>query len=170
MKGNNDNAMYPNQRLPYMMQLGSGSFDFMPGLTYLLKNNKLSASAQIISVIRPFNNSLNYHLGNEVTFNVWAGYKWFPWMSISIRVESNTVGAISGKDPSLYEVLEPDANPLCYGGQTVNSFIGINFYTSKGCLRNNKLSIEYGIPVYQNLNGPQLALKSTLYAGWLISF
>ena len=170
MKGKSGDIVYPDQRLPYMMQLGSGSWDFMPGLTYLLKKNKLSASAQLTSVIRPFTNSLNYHLGNEFTFNVWAAYKWFPWMSTSIRLEGNSVGKISGYDASLWAGWEPSANPLCYGGQTISSFIGLNFYSTKGCLRNNKLFVEYGMPVYQNLNGTQLALTSTLYAGWLISF
>lgn len=170
VKGGSDDMMYEGQRLPYMMQMGSGSFDFMPGITYLLKTNNTSFSAQINSVIRPFNNSLNYHLGNELTANAWIAHKWLPWISTSLRVESNSIGAIVGQDPELIQVMEPDANPLCYGGQYLSTYAGLNLYSTKGWLKNNKLSVEYGIPVYQNLNGPKLAVKSTLTAGWLISF
>jgi hypothetical protein len=169
IKGKSDDMIYPGSRFPYMMQMGSGSYDFMPGITYLLKMNRASMSAQLTSVIRPFNNSLNYHLGNELTFNIWAAYKWFPWISTSIRLEGNSVGTIAGRDVSLYE-MEPGANPLNYGGQTLNSYVGLNFYCNKGGLKNNKLSVEYGLPVYQNYNGIQLGVISTLYVGWLLSF
>ncbi|MGZ4033429.1 MAG: transporter [Bacteroidia bacterium] len=169
-KGSSDNMMYSDQRFPYMMQTGSGSFDFMPGITYLLKRNKSSYSAQVTSVIRPFTNALNYHLGNELTFNCWAAYKPLPWISGSVRIESTSSAAITGKDATLYQILEPSANPRNYGGQSVNTYLGLNFYASKGFLKNNKLSVEYGIPVYQNFNGTQLATAYTIYAGWLISF
>jgi hypothetical protein len=121
-------------------------------------------------VIRPFNNSLGYHLGNEFTANAWIAHKWLPWISTSLRTEVNSVGAIVGKDPILVQIMEPDANPLCYGGQYVSTYVGFNLYSTKGWMKNNKLSVEYGMPLYQNLNGPQLAVKSTLSAGWLISF
>ena len=170
MKGGANDMMYANMRYPYMMQLGSGSVDFMPAVTYLLKKNKTSASVQISSVIRPFNNSLNYHLGNEFGCNVWVAHKWFPWVSSSLRVESNSVGSITGKDKTLYETMEPSAFNKNYGGQNVNGFLGINFYINKTFLKNNKFSVEYGLPIYQNVNGVQLAQKSILYAGWLISF
>ncbi len=170
VKGASDDMMYAGARLPYMMQMGSGSFDFMPGITYLLKANKFSFSTQLTTVLRPFNNSLNYHLGNEYSLNVWGAYQWFPWISTSLRVEGNSVGAISGQDAELYQVLEPDANPACYGGQNINGYVGLNFYLNKGFLKNNKLSVEYGMPLYQNFNGIQLVPKSTIYAGWLISF
>ena len=170
VKGANDDMMYPGEQLPYMMQMGSGSFDFMPGVTYLLKTNKTSFSTQVTSVIRPFSNSVNYHLGNELTLNAWVAHKWLPWISTSARAEGNFIGAIVGQDNQLVQVMEPDANPKCYGGRFVNAYVGLNFYLTKGWLKNNKLSVEFGMPVYQNVNGIQLAQKSTLSAGWLISF
>lgn len=166
MKGDSHDPMYPSQRLPYMMQMGSGTVDFMPGLTYLMKQNNASFSTQITSVLRPFYNSLDYGLGNEYAFNIWGAYKWFPWCSSSVRVEGTSVEAISGKDPLLFTGMEPSAYALNYGGQNVNGYLGFNFYF----LKKNKLSVEYGMPVYQNSNGVQMQQKSTIYAGWLISF
>ncbi len=170
LKGKMDDMLYAGQRLPYMMQMGSGSFDFMPGVTYLLKMNKLSISTQLTSIIRPFNNRHSYRLGNELTFNCWAAYKFLSWVSGSVRVESNSTGAIRGKDVTLYEGAEPAAFSKNYGGQNANGYLGLNFYVNNGCFKNNKFSVEYGIPVYQNFNGIQMSTINTVYAGWLISF
>lgn len=166
MKGASDDLMYPSQRLPYMMQMGSGTIDFMPGITYLLTRNKSSFSTQITSVLRPFYNSLNYGLSNEYAVNIWGAYKWLPWVSSSVRMEGTSLGTIAGKDPLLFAGMEPSANALNYGGKNMSGFAGLNFYF----LRKNKISLEYGMPLYQNVNGVQMQQKSSIYAGWLISF
>jgi hypothetical protein len=77
---------------------------------------------------------------------------------------------IVAKDAELSTVMEPSANAKNYGGKNINTYIGVNFYLNKGFLKNSKLSMEYGMPLYQNINGIQLAQKSTIYAGWMISF
>ena len=165
MKGDSPDPMYPSQRLPYMMQMGSGTVDFMPGITYLVKEEKVSFSTQITSVLRPFYNSLNYGLGNEYALNIWGAYKLFPWVSSSVRIEGISLGAIVGSDKSLFSGMEPSASALNYGGENVSAYLGLNFYF----LKKNKLSIEYGMPLYQNVNGVQMKQTSTIYAGWLIS-
>ena len=170
LKGKSDDMMYPNSRFPYMMQLGSGSMDVMPDITYLYKQEKFSASAQVCSVVHPFNNSLGYHFGNEVSANVWAAYKWLNWISTSLRAEERATGMMSGKDAALIENNEPAAYYKNYGGQTTSAFAGLNFYFNKTWFRHTKLTFEYGMPVYQNVNGIQLAQKSTLYVSWLVSF
>ncbi len=170
IKGKSDDMMYPDTRLPYMMQLGSGSLDFMPGVSYLFKEEKFSAGTQLTLIARPFNNSLGYHLGNELNANAWAAYKWLPWISTSIRVEENSAAKISGNDVSLIETLEPVAFATNYGGNTISAFAGLNFYFNKTWLQHCKLSLEYGQPIYQKVNGVQLAQKSTLYAGYAILF
>jgi hypothetical protein len=169
-KGNSSDLMYPSQQLPYMMQMGSGTVDFMPGLTYLMQLDKVSWSTQLTSVIRPFMNTRNYRLGNEGTLNVWAAYQLFPWLSTSLRLEGIAKREIVAKDAELSTVMEPSANAKNYGGKNINTYIGVNFYLNKGFLKNSKLSMEYGMPLYQNINGIQLAQKSTIYAGWMISF
>lgn len=166
MKGDSHDPMYPSQRLPYMMQMGSGTADFMPGITYLFKEEKVSFSTQVTSVLRPFYNLLNYGLGNEYALNIWGAYKWVPWVSSSIRIEGTSQGAIVGSDKSLFSGMEPSASALNYGGENVSAYLGLNFYF----LKKNKLSIEYGMPLYQNVNGVQMKQASTIYAGWLISF
>ena len=163
-------SMYPNSRLPYMMQTGSGTVDINPGLTYLYRKTAFTWGTQANSALRTYYNSLSYKLGNEYTLTSWFAYQWSNWASNSIRIEGNTAGAIQGKDAAVLSIMEPSANPVNYGGQRINAYLGFNFYLPRGILYNNRLAIEYGIPVYQNVNGIQTGLRNTLYLGWQIKF
>jgi hypothetical protein len=159
-------SMYPNTRLPYAMQLGSGTWDLLPGLTYWHQKGKFSWSSQVTGVIRTGYNSIGYQLGNQITSNTWVAYQWFPFVSSSLRMEGTVSERIYGQDPSVYAYMEPSANPMNYGGTYLNAFAGINVYLRKGILAHNKLSIEAGFPMYQKLNGPQMATQFTLFATW----
>jgi len=167
-KGDNGN-MYSDKRLPYSMQLGSGTWDLMPGIIYSYENGAISISSQLISTVRTGYNNVGYKLGNEATLNNWFAYRWCKNLSSSFRIESYTSDHIKGKDASLYEGYEPSANPLYYGGEKINGFAGANFYFRKGLLKNNKIGIEYGFPFYQNLNGIQINTKTSLYLSWSVT-
>ncbi len=159
-----ENIMYDTLRLPYMMQTGTGSLDFLPGLTYLKKSGKITWSAQALSNLRVLNNSAGYHYGSDLTLNAWASYRFCPYFTASLRAENFYGGMISGKDSLIYQMMEPDANPQNYGGDRLNIHLGCNFYINKGAMQNSKIGLEFGLPVIQNLNGPQLATQFTLNA------
>ena len=163
-------SMYAGQRVPYNMQLGSGTWDLLPGINYLYQKNKITFSSQITSVIRTGYNNVGYKLGNEFTFNNWFAFQWSRNFSSSARLEGYTSEAIQGSDATLYAGYEPAANPNNYGGQRISGYVGTNFYFRKGILNNNKIGGEFGIPFYQNLNGPQMSQKSSLYLSWTIMF
>lgn len=159
-------SMYPDQRYPYMMQQGSGTWDVLPGLTYTFQHNKIMASSQVYSTIRTGYNAAGYKLGNKLSFNNWVGYRWLNWFSTSLRAEANTTGSIKGADPDLYAYNEPSANPLNYGGQMIMGHAGVNFYF----LGNNKIGVEGGLPLYQKVNGIQTAAQSNLNLNYTLVF
>ncbi|MDB3996370.1 transporter, partial [bacterium] len=68
--------MRPTVRLPYPMQLGSGSFDLISGLTYSNHGAdhraKLGWGSQWRSVVRLEDNSENYRLGAEHQLSTWV--------------------------------------------------------------------------------------------------
>lgn len=144
-------SMYPNTRYPYMMQNGSGTWDLLPGLTYTFQKNKFTASTQVYSTIRTGYNNVGYKLGNKIAFNNWVAYRWLNWVSTSFRVEANATGVIDGQDASYYKYNEPTANPYNYGGKTIQASVGVNFYL----LKMHRIGAEFGVPLYQKLNGIQ---------------
>jgi len=169
MKGDN-NSMYPNQRLPYSMQNGSGTWDIMPGITWLYQKGPITLSTQATGTIRSWYNEVGYQLGNEASLNSWIAYQWHRSFSSSFRLEGSILGHINGYDPLLYALNEPPANPFNYGGKKISGFFGSNFHFRNGILKGNKIGAEIGLPVYQNLTGVQMALLASLFASWSIMF
>jgi hypothetical protein len=169
MTGASDDAMYPNGDYPYGMQLGSGTVDVLPVINYLYQGNKLALSASVSGTYRAGYNSLGYRLGNEVVVNGWIAYQWFRLLSSSFRIQGKASGQIEGNDPALYSGTEPAANPKNYGGRTIYAYAGSTLHFKKA-LKNNRLSIECGIPVYQDVSGIQLKQQLTLTTSWSFSF
>jgi len=161
-----------NQRLAYPMQLGTGTFNLLPALTYVCQKDLFSFGTAASANIKMGTNSQGYTWGNEYKLTGWIAYKCSRWLSTSIRVEGVSVGKMTGYDPLIYplSVNDPSANSNNYGGQRANLYFGLNLFKEKCSLKGNRLLLEYGIPVYQNLNGPQMSMQSNLSAGWQYTF
>ena len=55
-------------------------------------------------------------------------------------------------------------------GERLDVLVGINFYVPRGLLKGNRFSIEGGLPLYQNIAGPNMAVDWIISAGWSYSF
>jgi hypothetical protein len=165
-----DDGMYQGGFLPYSMQPGSGTWDFLPGLTYTRTNAIWTASMQIQGTIRPGINAQGYRMGHELSLNGWVARNWTPSFSSSVRVEGLQSGKISGRMTGLDASMEPSADASTYGGLLVNGFIGLQYAFRSGFLRNQKLGAEYGLPFYQKTNGIQMQSKQGLFAFWSFQF
>lgn len=163
-------AMYPDKRLPYVMQLGSGTLDVLPAISYMYQWPKCTFSTQLTSVIRAGRNRVGYQLGNEFTFNTWLAYQWLKPLSSSIRFEAVTTDKITGYDSQLYAYTEPSANPYNYGGKRMNVYAGAVFQPAKGLFSKHRLGVECGYPLYQHMNGIQMRAGKTVNASWAYVF
>jgi Putative MetA-pathway of phenol degradation len=162
------------QRLPYDMQTGTGSFAIDPDITYAHKHNSFYWGANAGADIKLNNNSLGYRYGNTYHATAWAGYQLLPFLSATFRAEDVMADKISGSDGQLanqiYQENDPTTVTANYGGNWVNTYVGLNFYMMKPVLEHFRFMAEYGMPVYQNLNGTQMALHNDLFAGVQYSF
>jgi hypothetical protein len=52
----------------------------------------------------------------------------------------------------------------------VDAVIGANLYQAEGSLEKHSLELEFGLPVYQHLDGPQLETDYTLAVAWKVTF
>jgi hypothetical protein len=165
-----EHSTFPGEHQAYMMQLGTGSFDLMPGLTYYKRSGKIAWSAQVLGNVRPFYNSNDYRTGSDVTLNIWGAYLFCSNLSASLRAEAIYGGSISGKDAAINSLSEPDAAIENHGGLKTNSYAGINYYINKSILKDTKIGIEAGIPFYQYVNGIQMSNSFTWFASITKSF
>jgi hypothetical protein len=157
-------AGHSGGRHEYMMQLGSGTVDLMPGLTYLGEDKNWSWGGQLIGTIRLGTNDNNYRLGNRVKLNAWSSYRLSDAVAPSIRLEAQHWGQISGRDVTLDPLVDPTFDPRNYGGERIDLLLGVNLYAPKGRYKGMRLTVEGGIPVYQSLDGPQLETD------WMLGF
>ena len=66
--------------------------------------------------------------------------------------------------------MSPAADPDAQGGQRIDVGLGANLCVPSGALEGQRLAVEVLRPVYQDLDGPQLASDWTLNAGWQFAF
>ncbi|MEL6258967.1 MAG: transporter [Pseudomonadota bacterium] len=159
----------PSPRLPYPMQLGSGTFDFKPSLTSRRHLGAFSLGAQLSGVIRLERNDAGYNFGDVGEATLWTAYEAAPWISVSGRVRAETRGAIDGIDPNIAAPVQT-ANPDFQGGDVVEALVGVNLLGQNGVVHGHRLAVEAGFPLYRDLNGPQLETDFTLTLGWQKAF
>lgn len=165
-----DTPMGTNMQLPYPMQIGSGTFDIMPGITYTSRENKWSWGAQVNSNIRLGTNDRGYTFGDQFGFTVWGSRQLSDAISLSLRSEAKTIADIKGADSALNPMVVPTARTDLRHGERIDVAAGINFIVPDGPLEGNRLAIEFTLPVYQKLDGPQLETDYRLMAGWQFAF
>jgi hypothetical protein len=155
-----------NAKLEYPMQLGSGTLDLMPGLTYLAESETWSWGAQAIATIRLGKNDNGYRFGNEHRLTAWGVYKVSDWFGPSVRLMWQRWGNVHGADPELDPATNAAFDPRRQKGRRLDLFLGANLYAPRGKLKGHRLTIEGGRPVYQSLKGPQLETDWTWSIGW----
>lgn len=162
-------GMTPTVRLPYPMQLGSGTYDLKPGITYNGRADKLTWGAQYTGIFRMGENDEDYTLGDIQTLTAWTAYSPKPALSFSARLEYRDVDRIDGQDPAIALPVQT-ANPDFQGGESLLAYIGVNYAAQSDNWRGHRIALEYGGPLSQNLNGPQMKMDDMLTVGWQYSF
>jgi len=158
-----------NQHLPYPMQPGSGTYDLMPGLTYLGNNDSLSWGAQGVGTIRLSDNDNDYSLGDRFNLTTWIVRDWTSQFSSSLRVNGEWWSNIDGSDRKLSPMapnMVPTADPDKRAGRRFDLLVGASFSPASGWFAGQRIAAEFGAPVYQNLDGPQLETDWTVTVGW----
>ncbi|XUU59605.1 transporter [Erythrobacter sp. HA6-11] len=154
----------PTVRLPYPMQLGSGTWDLEPGLTYRRQTKDWGWGAQIKGVIRLGENSAGYAHGDKAMVTAWLARSITQGVALSGRLQAETKGSIDGIDPQIVGPVQT-ANPDFHGGESLTAFAGFNFVATHGPLATWRLGVELGVPVVQDLNGPQMPTDWTFTIG-----
>jgi hypothetical protein len=159
------NGMMPNLRLPYPMQLGSGTFDALPGITYTGNYRKLGWGGQYMAEIRMERNQAGYAHGDKHMLTAWSSYEWVRWFSTSARIIYNTQESIRGIDPAIVAPVQT-ADPGNQGGRQLSVAVGFNLEGQRGILKGHRLAAEAIVPLYRRLHGPQLETDWRVVAGW----
>lgn len=150
-------------RASYGMQLGTGTYDLMPGLTITSHTNSWSWGTAWRSRLPLGSNSEGYRYGDLSELTAWGGYSSSPGITTTVRIAESFQGQIRGSDPMISGLME-GTNPNFYGGKHTDLLGGIEIAGGPFGYKKQHAAFEVGKTLTQNLNGPQLGHSWTFNA------
>ena len=163
------NMTATGKRLPYPMQLGSGSYDLKPSITYNGDWGRWRVGAQANAVVRLNYTNANYRLGDKAELQGWVTRRFTDWLSGSVRFNVSHQGKIDGQDSDITLPVQT-AQTNFSGGTFANLSLGVNLVGQSGALTDHRLAIEWVGPVHQDVHGVQMEREGTLMIGWQKAF
>ena len=161
-----DTPMMNDVKLPYPMQLGSGTFDLCLGGTYKENYDVWSWGVQSINTIRTGKNSEDYRFGNLYELHLWGAYPVWDFLSISGRLTGSVEGKLSGADTELNPMMVPTADTANFGNEKIRALGGVNIsFPASSKLKDLRVGVEAGAPIYENYNGVQMDEDLNLVIG-----
>lgn len=157
--------------LHYGMQLGSGTWDFKPSITYTSSYDRWSWGGQVNGIQRlQDRNSSGYALGNVLQSTAWGSYDIFDWLSASVRGVHTMQQAVQGEFNGPHDNSSPMDYPANYGGSFWDMGFGLKTKVLEGQFQGNTLAVEWLQPIHDRYNGYQLERQGELNATWSIAF
>lgn len=150
-----------DQRLGYNMQLGSGTFDLLPGVTWTRHDGDWGFGAQARANLHLGRNEHDYSVGDRFEFGGWVTRQMGDWGG-SLRLNFADFDKYDGQAADLNPGMAPPADPALQGGQRLDVFLGAEYRLAD----HQKLSLEVGVPAYQDLDGPMLEVDSIVALVW----
>jgi hypothetical protein len=171
--GSIDETLAGGVHQPYPMQLGSGTWDLKPSLTWLGRpgNRDWSYGSQASAVIHLDENDNGYSLGDSAALTGWVSRRLNAWSAVSLRLTGSTWGNVDGHDrqmptigmgPMMGKPMSAPADPDVRAGSRIDLSLGLNLWSTESGAR---VALEAGGPIYQNLDGPQLGTDWFVSAG-----
>ena len=150
-------------RAGYMLQLGTGTFDLQPALTWLGTRGDFGLGAAYRGRIGlEKENGEGYRYGDLHLVSGWVSYRVLPFLAASARAQATSMGAIHGRDPRM---TGPGLgnDPANIGGERVEGFLGLTAAGMVPGIGPGSLGVEVGMPLYERANGVHLA------GGWSLT-
>lgn len=155
----------------YGMQLGSGTWDLAPALTYKDRNGMFSWGAQVSGGIRLESaNDSGYALGDRYTLTGWSAWKLAPWISLSARLAYEQQGSIKGHYNGAHNHSSPADLQANYGGEFIDAGLGANMVVRHGSFAGLRLELEWTTRLSEDYHGYQLGRDQGMNTAVAFSF
>lgn len=169
-----------DELLPYGMQLGSGTFDPVLGLLYQGSNSPWWWGANLMYKGRWYENEQDWRPGDEVGLDLYGMYQFRYDTLAFLQLNGTYRGSIRGlldesktgesgravKGDPTSNFTTPLYDPDNYGGKKVSVTGGLQWQPFPLHI----IDVSVGVPVYQDLNGPQLEEDYRVMLTWYVEF
>ena len=167
--GSIDAAM-SGMRLEYPMQIGSGTFSVLSGVTYLGQVLPWGWAVDFGSTVRRGLNDNGYRLGNRYQLGASITRQLPHSVSVSGGARGEIWENMRGSDSLLDPTDEPTKDPNAQGGTRFSALLGLTAHPENGVLKGQHFHIQAELPLVQRLDGPQLQRRWTIRLGWQVEF
>ena len=148
-----DTPMGANTKLPYNMQLGSGTYDILLSATTKGNiNQDNSYGVQIRSTLRTGLNEDGYRLGNEYAATGWVTHDVTDALDLSAIIDAKYRDGITGEDTDLGS-MSPTMDADQSAATTVTAGLDATYSMNGGHI----WSLRADLPVHQHVEGIQMA-------------
>jgi hypothetical protein len=173
-------AARKDELLPYGMQLGTGTFDPIFGLLYQGSSTPWWWGANLMYTGRWYENEQDWRFGDEVRLDLYGMYQFRYDMLAQVQLNGKYRGKIRGlldesgtgesgratKGDPTSNFTTPLYDPDNYGGKKLSITAGFQWQP----FPLHVLDLSFGVPIYQDLNGPQLEEDYNVMLTWYIEF
>ncbi|MEZ5817178.1 MAG: hypothetical protein R3D44_08865 [Hyphomicrobiaceae bacterium] len=150
------NGQIGNSRAGYTLQLGTGTYDLAPALTWVGTRGPIGWGAAYRGRIALEDaNDEGYRVGDQHVVTGWLSYRLTSLLSGSARLEGTSQDKIHGRDPNISGP-GVGTNPENYGGERIDGYLGLHARGFVPGLGATSLGVELGKPIYENANGVHL--------------
>jgi len=168
----------------YGMQPGSGTWDFVPGVTWQASTGRWSWGGQLGATLRGKGpNDSGYTLGDVHHASAWVGYRLAGSFGVSLRAIRTVQGAVRGQMQGATRVVDAFGNvsyprPLHstsdvaanHGGRFTDVGLGMSMAVPGREQHGDRIGLEWILPVRQSVNGFQLERAGSLAVNWSMMF
>lgn len=156
-------------KLPYDLQQGTGTFDLLPGVLWESRRDEVLMGARAAGRIHlETENDEGYFWSNSMRVDLWLGTELADDLTGTLRVQGDWWGDLHSFDADLDPTQSPGEDSLRLGGSRVNLYGGLSWELNDS--RSQQFAVEFGMPVDEWLDGPQLSQELSLLLGWRASF
>jgi len=166
------------EQLPYGMQLGSGTFDPTLGLLYQGSASPWWWGANLTGTWRLYENARGYRLGDQYGLDTYLMRQFRPDALVQLQLAGRWQGDIGGvmddyasgaagranMGPNPDSPMTPLWETDNYGGTRLYAATGVQWQPRHLHI----LDLTFQVPVYQNLNGPQLREDWRVMLTWYV--
>ena len=146
------NMMGMRKVLPYPMQLGSGTYDLTLGYSFQEIFNDWSYGFQFNATKRFDYNSEDWRYGDRRELSAWIAKPVSQTVSLSFGLDVEHQDNINGKSSNRNNNT-PTWNEYFHSHLRVSSNIGLNFKLPNS---KSRIGIQCGVPIYEDVDGPQM--------------
>jgi hypothetical protein len=147
---------------PYPMQLGSGTWDLIPSITYADRRGRWGWGGEADYTARLGENDNDYSLGDRWRLKAGGLYSFGSGFQANAGLSWSDWGDVDGQDPGINPMMAPTGDPDAQGGSRLDLDLGLTGMFGGG----HMISAGFSVPLHQDLDGPQMETDWLFTISW----